>query len=89
MAQAVVSTRYQVVIPRAIRQDIGLQAGQIVQIFAKGGLITMVPDQAIAPMKGFLKGMKTDALREKKDLKDAGTALPKPRKRSGERVKRS
>lgn len=89
MAQAVVSTRYRVVIPRAIRQDVGLEVGQIVQIFATGGLITIVPDQPIAPMKGFLKGMKTDALREKNGLKDAGTAIPDPRIRSGEGVKGS
>ena len=67
MAQAVVSTKYQVVIPREIRRDIGLKTGQVVQIIAKGGVITMVPDQPIGRMKGYLKGMKTGKLREKKD----------------------
>jgi AbrB family looped-hinge helix DNA binding protein len=65
MAQAVVSTKYQVVIPRDIRRDIGLKTGQVVQIIAKGGVITMVPDQPISRMRGFLKGMKTGKLREK------------------------
>lgn len=65
MAQAVVSTRYQVMIPRAIRRDIGLKSGQVVQIFAKGGVITMVLDQPISRMRGYLKGMKTKTLREK------------------------
>lgn len=67
MAQSVVSTKYQVVIPREIRRDIGLKSGQVVQIIAKGGVITMVPDQPISRMRGYLKGMKTGTLREKKD----------------------
>jgi AbrB family looped-hinge helix DNA binding protein len=69
MAYAVVSTKYQVVIPREIRRDIGLKSGQVVQIFAKGGVITMIPDQPIGRMRGYLTGMKTGALREKKDRK--------------------
>jgi AbrB family looped-hinge helix DNA binding protein len=67
MAQAVVSTKYQVVIPREIRRDIGLKTGQVVQIIAKGGVITMVPDQPISRMRGYLKGMRTGKLREKKE----------------------
>ena len=67
MAHAVVSPKFQVVIPKAIRRDIGLQSGQVVQIISKGGVITMVPDQPVARMRGYLKGMRTSALREKKD----------------------
>jgi AbrB family looped-hinge helix DNA binding protein len=67
MARAVVSTKYQVVIPREVRRDIGLKSGQVVQIIAKGGVITMVPDQPIGRMRGYLKGMKTGPLRDKKD----------------------
>jgi len=67
MAQAVVSTKYQVVIPKEIRRNIGLKSGQRLQIIAKAGVITMVPDQPLARMKGYLKGMRSDGLREKKD----------------------
>lgn len=67
MARAVVSTKFQVVIPKEVRRDIGLKSGQVVQIITKGGVITMVPDQPFDSMKGFLKGMKSRALREKKD----------------------
>jgi AbrB family looped-hinge helix DNA binding protein len=67
MAHAVVSPKFQVVIPKAIRRDIGLQSGQVVQIISKGGVITMVPDQPVGRMRGYLKGMRTSALREKKD----------------------
>ncbi|HSD72282.1 MAG TPA: AbrB/MazE/SpoVT family DNA-binding domain-containing protein [Thermoanaerobaculia bacterium] len=67
MAESVVSTKFQVVIPKEIRREIGLESGQVLQVIAKGGVITLVPDQPIARMEGFLKGMKTSALREKKD----------------------
>ncbi|HEY3172621.1 MAG TPA: AbrB/MazE/SpoVT family DNA-binding domain-containing protein [Thermoanaerobaculia bacterium] len=66
MSRAVVSKRFQVVIPREIRRAIGLNSGQVLQIISKSGVITMVPDQAICRMRGYLKGMKTTALREKK-----------------------
>ena len=44
-----------------------MQVGQVVQIVSKNGVITIVPDQPIGRMRGFLKGMKTTAYREKKD----------------------
>jgi AbrB family looped-hinge helix DNA binding protein len=67
MARSVVSTKFQVVIPKEVRQEIGLKSGQVLQIIAKGGVITMVPDQPISRMKGYLKGMKVRSLREKTD----------------------
>lgn len=67
MAHAVVSPKFQVVIPKGIRREIGLKSGQVVQVISKGGVITMVPDQPVDRMRGYLKGMRTSALREKKD----------------------
>ena len=67
MARAVVSPKFQVVIPKVIRREVGLKSGQVVQIISKGGVIAMVPDQPVEQMRGYLKGMKTSALREKKD----------------------
>ena len=67
MADTVVSTKFQVVIPKAIRREMGLRSGQVLHVIAKSGIITMVPDQPIARMRGYVKGMKTASLREKKD----------------------
>lgn len=69
MARATVSTKFQVVIPKEIRREIGLKSGQVVQVIFKGGVITMVPDQPVGRMRGYLRGMKTGALRDKKDRK--------------------
>ena len=67
MAQAVVSTKYQLVIPKEIRREVGLKSGQVVQIIAKNGVITILPDQPLKSLRGYLKGMRTGGVREKKD----------------------
>ena len=36
MAHAVVSPKFQVVIPKVIRKEVGLQSGQVLQIISKG-----------------------------------------------------
>ncbi|MCP4228089.1 MAG: AbrB/MazE/SpoVT family DNA-binding domain-containing protein, partial [Actinomycetia bacterium] len=36
MATATVSSKYQVVIPKEIRQEISIRQGQVVQVIAKG-----------------------------------------------------
>ena len=41
MAQAKVSTKYQVVIPKSVREEVQLASGQVVQVIAKGGVITL------------------------------------------------
>ena len=67
VARSVVSTKFQVVIPKEVRRQVGLKSGQVLEIIARGGVITMVPDQPIARMRGYVKGMKVRSLREKKD----------------------
>ena len=67
MAQAVVSTKFQVVIPKDVRRELGLKSGQVVQIIAKSGVITLVPDQPLGRLRGYLKGMNSSRLRDKKD----------------------
>ena len=67
MAHAVVSTKYQIVIPKEIRKQVGLRTGQAVQVLAKNGVITLVPDRELSEMRGFLRGMDAKNVREKKD----------------------
>ena len=67
MAHAVVSTKFQVVIPKDVRRELGLKSGQVVQVISKSGVITLVPDQPLGQMRGYLKGMKASRLRDKKD----------------------
>lgn len=67
MARTRVSPKFQVVIPKEVRESLGLKAGQELQVVAKGGTITLVPERSVASLRGFAKGVKTDNLREKKD----------------------
>jgi hypothetical protein len=44
-----------------------LKVGQELQVVAKGGSITLVPERPLVALRGFAKGIRTDKLREKKD----------------------
>jgi AbrB family looped-hinge helix DNA binding protein len=62
-----ISERFQFVIPKQIRNKLGLTAGQRLQVFEKGGIIMLVPEVQLSSMKGILKGMDPTAVREKTD----------------------
>ena len=67
MTQVTVSSKYQVVIPREVRRQVPLKMGQRLLVVVKEGVITLLPDRPISAFRGFVKGMKTNTLREKKD----------------------
>ena len=64
METATVSPKYQVVIPRKVREQIGLRPGQIVQVFAYENRIELVPVRPIRDLRGFLQGIDTSVERE-------------------------
>jgi len=67
MARTRVSSKYQIVIPKEIRDRTSIRPGQEFQVIAKGGVITLVPDRPISQMRGFVRGIRTTGFREKKD----------------------
>lgn len=67
MTQVTVSSKYQVVIPREVRRQVPLKMGQRLLVVVKEGVIALLPDRPIGAFRGFVKGMKAGALREKKD----------------------
>ena len=67
MGRTKVSSKYQVVIPKDVRESAGIQVGQVFQVIVKGGQITLVPDKPISAMRGFVRGIRTTGFREKKD----------------------
>ena len=67
MGRTRVSSKYQVVIPKDVRERAKIRVGQEFQVIAKGGSVTLVPDKPISAMRGFVRGMKTTGFREKKD----------------------
>ena len=64
MEQVKISPKFQVVIPKAVRESLGLRAGQRLQVIQYGDRIELVPVRSIGEMRGFLAGMRTDLERE-------------------------
>ena len=60
-----ISSKYQVVIPKKLRDSLNLSPGQKVQMVAFEDRIEMIPVRKISEMKGFLKGIDTTVEREK------------------------
>jgi len=59
MDRVTVSPKYQVVIPRRVREQYGLSPGQTLQVIALPGRIELVPSQPPAALRGFLQGKNT------------------------------
>ncbi len=64
MSTVTVSSKYQVVIPKDVRDRLKIRPGQKVEAFALGGRIEFVPVRPIEEMRGFLRGMDPDFERE-------------------------
>jgi AbrB family looped-hinge helix DNA binding protein len=55
-----ISPKFQVVIPKEVRERLHLVAGQRMQVVAYGNRIEMIPEQKIGSMRGFLAGIDTE-----------------------------
>ncbi len=64
METVTVSPKFQVVIPKPIREKLGLLPGQKVQAIVYGDRIELIPVRPIKEMRGFLKGIATAVERE-------------------------
>jgi len=64
MSTVTISPKYQVVIPKEIREKLKLSPGQKVQTIVYDDRIELIPVIPIKKMKGFLKGINTDVPRE-------------------------
>ena len=65
MTTVTVSPKFQVVIPKDIRNQMELKPGQKFQVLNYGDRIEFVLIKDIKKLKGFLKGIDTDIEREK------------------------
>jgi len=60
-----ISPKFQVVIPRPIRESLRLSPGQKVQVVEYNGRIELIPEKHIKELRGFIKGINTEIEREK------------------------
>ncbi len=67
MDTTTISPKFQIVIPKDVREKLHLCPRQRLQVIEKGGVITLVPELPIKSLKGSLKGMSRTGIREKQD----------------------
>lgn len=65
MKSVTISPKYQVVIPREVRQSMEIKPGSKVQVLLYENRIELIPMKSLRRMRGFLKGIKTTVERER------------------------
>ena len=65
MDTVTVSPKFQVVIPKHVREAMAIRPGQKLRIFEYGDRIELVPVRPVRKLRGFLKGIDTDVPRDK------------------------
>ena len=64
MQMVTVSPKFQVVIPRSIRDHLRLEPGQKMQVIEYAGRVELIPERDISELRGFVKGINTSFKRE-------------------------
>ena len=64
MKAVTVSPKFQVIIPRKIRESLAIQPGAKVQILQFENRIELIPLKSPKSLRGFLKGIDTNVHRE-------------------------
>jgi AbrB family looped-hinge helix DNA binding protein len=64
MTTVTVSEKYQVVIPREMRESLGIRPGQKIQVLVYEGRAEFIPVRDVKDMRGFLRGIDTDVPRD-------------------------
>jgi AbrB family looped-hinge helix DNA binding protein len=67
MDAVTVSPKFQVVIPRAIRERAHIRAGERLQVISFDDRIELVPIRPMRTMRGFLKGFDPRFVRDEED----------------------
>jgi len=58
------SPKYQVVIPKTVRDSLNLRPGQKMQVIEYAGRVELIPERDIKELRGFVKGINTEFKRE-------------------------
>jgi len=67
MYTATLTAKFQLSIPKAIREKLKLEAGQQFVFVTKGETITMVPKRGVSEIRGLLKGANPEGYRDRQD----------------------
>ncbi len=64
---ATISEKYQICVPKKIRDELQIKPGQQFIFIAKGDCLELVPKRDIKELKGVLKGVNTKNSRDRSD----------------------
>lgn len=67
METVTISPKFQVVIPKAIRERLGLRPGQKIQAIAYDERIEFIPIRPAKELRGVLRGLDTSFERDEED----------------------
>lgn len=67
MSAVTLSSKYQIVLPKAIREELSLEAGQRFRVIAKNGVIELVPVRDLDEVRGSLRGASPEHYRDRRD----------------------
>lgn len=67
MAATTVSSRYQVVIPKEVREQLNIKPGQKLQFIVLGGVMHLVPVLSLDELRGIARGADTSKIRDERD----------------------
>ena len=65
MIAVTVSPKFQVVIPKEVRESMGIFSGQKIQVITYKNRIELIPIKPMKKMRGSLKGLDTEVARDK------------------------
>ena len=70
MPTVTLSPKFQIVIPQALRETLGLRPGEKFQVISYDDRIELIPVRAMKQTRGFLKGMnpKVDRIAKRRVL---------------------
>lgn len=66
------SAKNQVVIPKEIRESLGLKAGARFEVMAKGDLIILAPQKSLQDLQGLFAGANREGYRDRSDIGESG-----------------
>ncbi len=68
MDTVTVSPKFQVVIPRRVREKLGIRAGQKVQVVLFQGRLELIPVEPVKKLRGYLAGLDSNVERDEDRL---------------------
>ena len=65
--ETTISSKYQVVIPKVVRERMNLQPKQKLTVLEKDDMVILVPQKNLESLRGIAKGANLNNYRDKKD----------------------